>query len=79
MEKSKPWQKAWCVIPKQDPLVLYMYGAPQVFKLHLSEGTEIMGTEGGEWMVNSKFFHVHTSIEQESSVTLFHYNCKNNN
>ncbi|XP_068950946.1 FYVE, RhoGEF and PH domain-containing protein 4 isoform X2 [Petaurus breviceps papuanus] len=29
MEKSKPWQKAWCVIPKQEPLVLYMYGAPQ--------------------------------------------------
>ncbi|KAM5288395.1 FYVE, RhoGEF and PH domain-containing protein 4 [Ctenodactylus gundi] len=29
MDKSKPWQKAWCVIPKQDPLVLYMYGAPQ--------------------------------------------------
>ncbi|EPQ07428.1 FYVE, RhoGEF and PH domain-containing protein 4 [Myotis brandtii] len=21
MEKSKPWQKAWCVIPKQDPLI----------------------------------------------------------
>lgn len=32
MEKSKPWQKIWCVIPKQDPLVLYMYGAPQVTK-----------------------------------------------
>lgn len=30
MEKSKPWQKAWCVIPKQEALVLYMYGAPQV-------------------------------------------------
>uniref|UniRef100_A0A6I8NG53 FYVE, RhoGEF and PH domain containing 4 n=1 Tax=Ornithorhynchus anatinus TaxID=9258 RepID=A0A6I8NG53_ORNAN len=29
MEKSKPWQKAWCVIPKQDAFVLYMYGAPQ--------------------------------------------------
>ncbi|XP_012888864.1 PREDICTED: FYVE, RhoGEF and PH domain-containing protein 4 [Dipodomys ordii] len=29
MEKSKPWQKVWCVIPKQDPLVLYMFGAPQ--------------------------------------------------
>lgn len=28
-EKAKPWQRAWCVIPKQDPLVLYMYGAPQ--------------------------------------------------
>lgn len=34
MEKSKPWQKAWCVIPKQDPLVLYMYGAPQVSNPH---------------------------------------------
>ncbi|XP_037065856.1 FYVE, RhoGEF and PH domain-containing protein 4 isoform X5 [Peromyscus leucopus] len=32
MEKSKPWQKIWCVIPKQDPLVLYMYGAPQDVK-----------------------------------------------
>uniref|UniRef100_A0A8C9PG98 FYVE, RhoGEF and PH domain-containing protein 4 n=1 Tax=Spermophilus dauricus TaxID=99837 RepID=A0A8C9PG98_SPEDA len=32
MEKTKPWQKAWCVIPKQDPLVLYMYGAPQDVK-----------------------------------------------
>lgn len=30
MEKSKPWQKAWCVIPKQEAVVLYMYGAPQV-------------------------------------------------
>uniref|UniRef100_A0A8B9WJI7 FYVE, RhoGEF and PH domain containing 4 n=1 Tax=Bos mutus grunniens TaxID=30521 RepID=A0A8B9WJI7_BOSMU len=51
-EKSKPWQKAWCVIPKQDPLVLYMYGAPQVSKLYLSEGTE-----GGRWTLNLKFFH----------------------
>uniref|UniRef100_A0A8C3QIK9 FYVE, RhoGEF and PH domain containing 4 n=1 Tax=Cyanoderma ruficeps TaxID=181631 RepID=A0A8C3QIK9_9PASS len=32
MEKSKPWQKAWCVIPKQEALVLYMYGAPQDVK-----------------------------------------------
>ncbi|XP_033017852.1 FYVE, RhoGEF and PH domain-containing protein 4 isoform X1 [Lacerta agilis] len=29
LEKSKTWQKAWCVIPKQEALVLYMYGAPQ--------------------------------------------------
>ncbi|XP_066446321.1 FYVE, RhoGEF and PH domain-containing protein 4 isoform X2 [Eleutherodactylus coqui] len=28
-EKSKPWQKVWCVIPKHEALVLYMYGAPQ--------------------------------------------------
>uniref|UniRef100_A0A674IBM1 FYVE, RhoGEF and PH domain containing 4 n=2 Tax=Terrapene triunguis TaxID=2587831 RepID=A0A674IBM1_9SAUR len=32
MEKSKPWQKAWCVIPKHEALVLYMYGAPQDVK-----------------------------------------------
>lgn len=32
MEKSKPWQKAWCVIPKQEAVVLYMYGAPQDVK-----------------------------------------------
>ncbi|XP_068134350.1 FYVE, RhoGEF and PH domain-containing protein 4 isoform X2 [Hyperolius riggenbachi] len=31
-EKSKPWQKLWCVIPKQEALVLYMYGAPQDVK-----------------------------------------------
>ncbi|XP_066489327.1 FYVE, RhoGEF and PH domain-containing protein 4 isoform X2 [Tiliqua scincoides] len=32
MEKSKTWQKAWCVIPKQEAVVLYMYGAPQDVK-----------------------------------------------
>ncbi|XP_061494711.1 FYVE, RhoGEF and PH domain-containing protein 4 isoform X2 [Rhineura floridana] len=32
LEKSKTWQKAWCVIPKQEALVLYMYGAPQDVK-----------------------------------------------
>ncbi|XP_077325442.1 FYVE, RhoGEF and PH domain-containing protein 4 isoform X1 [Lithobates pipiens] len=31
-EKSKPWQKVWCVIPKQEALVLYMFGAPQDVK-----------------------------------------------
>ncbi|XP_063784941.1 FYVE, RhoGEF and PH domain-containing protein 4 isoform X2 [Pseudophryne corroboree] len=31
-EKSKPWQKVWCVIPRQEALVLYMYGAPQDVK-----------------------------------------------
>ncbi|XP_075712042.1 FYVE, RhoGEF and PH domain-containing protein 4 isoform X2 [Rhinoderma darwinii] len=31
-EKSKPWQKLWCVIPKHESLVLYMYGAPQDVK-----------------------------------------------
>ncbi|XP_029455888.1 LOW QUALITY PROTEIN: FYVE, RhoGEF and PH domain-containing protein 4 [Rhinatrema bivittatum] len=32
MEKSKPWQKTWCVIPKHEALVLYMYGAQQDVK-----------------------------------------------
>ncbi|CAH2278273.1 FYVE, and PH domain-containing 4 isoform X1 [Pelobates cultripes] len=31
-EKSKPWQKVWCVIPKNEALVLYMFGAPQDVK-----------------------------------------------
>ncbi|XP_041441781.1 FYVE, RhoGEF and PH domain-containing protein 4 isoform X2 [Xenopus laevis] len=31
-EKSKPWQKVWCVIPKNESLVLYMYGAAQDVK-----------------------------------------------
>ncbi|XP_078064240.1 LOW QUALITY PROTEIN: FYVE, RhoGEF and PH domain-containing protein 1-like, partial [Mustelus asterias] len=31
MEKGgKSWQKGWCVIPENEPLVLYIYGAPQV-------------------------------------------------
>ena len=29
-EKTKPWQKVWCVIPQKEALVLYLYGAPQV-------------------------------------------------
>uniref|UniRef100_UPI0037E9C848 FYVE, RhoGEF and PH domain-containing protein 4a n=1 Tax=Semicossyphus pulcher TaxID=241346 RepID=UPI0037E9C848 len=31
-EKNKPWQKVWCVIPKMECLVLYLYGAPQDVK-----------------------------------------------
>lgn len=31
-EKSKPWQKVWCVIPEKEALVLYLYGAPQDVK-----------------------------------------------
>ncbi|XP_038638486.1 plasma membrane calcium-transporting ATPase 3-like [Scyliorhinus canicula] len=33
MEKgAKGWQKGWCVIPENEPLVLYIYGAPQCHK-----------------------------------------------
>ncbi|XP_061577336.1 FYVE, RhoGEF and PH domain-containing protein 4a isoform X2 [Cololabis saira] len=31
-EKGKIWQKVWCVIPEQEGLVLYLYGAPQDVK-----------------------------------------------
>nr|XP_015208531.1 PREDICTED: FYVE, RhoGEF and PH domain-containing protein 4 isoform X3 [Lepisosteus oculatus]XP_015208532.1 PREDICTED: FYVE, RhoGEF and PH domain-containing protein 4 isoform X3 [Lepisosteus oculatus] len=31
-EKTKPWQKVWCVIPKKEAFVLYLYGAPQDVK-----------------------------------------------
>lgn len=27
---GRGWQKAWLVIPENEPLVLYVYGAPQV-------------------------------------------------
>ncbi|KAI1882086.1 hypothetical protein AGOR_G00247070 [Albula goreensis] len=33
-EKGKPWQKVWCIIPQQEALVLYLYGAPQDVKAH---------------------------------------------
>ncbi|KAG2469338.1 FGD4 protein, partial [Polypterus senegalus] len=32
LEKNKPWQKVWCVVPKNEALVLYLYGAPQDVK-----------------------------------------------
>ncbi|XP_056271952.1 FYVE, RhoGEF and PH domain-containing protein 4a isoform X3 [Pseudoliparis swirei] len=31
-EKTKPWQKVWCVIPEKESVVLYLYGAPQDVK-----------------------------------------------
>ncbi|XP_033940703.1 FYVE, RhoGEF and PH domain-containing protein 4a isoform X2 [Pseudochaenichthys georgianus] len=31
-EKTKAWQKVWCVIPEKESLVLYLYGAPQDVK-----------------------------------------------
>ncbi|CAG5958514.1 unnamed protein product [Menidia menidia] len=31
-EKSKLWQRVWCVIPEKECLVLYLYGAPQDVK-----------------------------------------------
>lgn len=35
-EKNKPWQRVWCVIPKKEYLVLYLYRAPQDVKAQCS-------------------------------------------
>ncbi|XP_028263256.1 FYVE, RhoGEF and PH domain-containing protein 4 isoform X3 [Parambassis ranga] len=35
-EKSKLWQKVWCIIPEKECLVLYLYGAPQDVKAQCS-------------------------------------------
>lgn len=40
-EKSKIWQKCWCVIPEKESLVLYLYGAPQV--KHLLQAKNMIG------------------------------------
>ncbi|XP_072528916.1 FYVE, RhoGEF and PH domain-containing protein 4 isoform X2 [Salminus brasiliensis] len=31
-EKARPWQRVWCVIPQNEAVVLYVYGAPQDVK-----------------------------------------------
>ncbi|KAL7828282.1 hypothetical protein AOLI_G00314340 [Acnodon oligacanthus] len=31
-EKTRPWQRVWCVIPEKEAVVLYVYGAPQDVK-----------------------------------------------
>ncbi|XP_056130132.1 FYVE, RhoGEF and PH domain-containing protein 1 [Lampris incognitus] len=36
MEKGRGWQKAWFIIPENEPLVLYVYGAPQDVKAQRS-------------------------------------------
>uniref|UniRef100_A0A4W4E7D0 FYVE, RhoGEF and PH domain containing 1 n=1 Tax=Electrophorus electricus TaxID=8005 RepID=A0A4W4E7D0_ELEEL len=43
MEKSsgRGWQKAWCVVPENEPLVLYIYGAPQVRRHLTGKGEEL--------------------------------------
>ncbi|XP_078394036.1 FYVE, RhoGEF and PH domain-containing protein 1-like [Cetorhinus maximus] len=52
MEKGgKSWQKSWCVIPENEPLVLYIYGAPQDVKALRSVpliGFEVGPPEGAE-------------------------------
>ncbi|XP_043944991.1 FYVE, RhoGEF and PH domain-containing protein 1 [Protopterus annectens] len=52
MEKGeKSWHKAWCVVPENEPLVLYIYGAPQDVKAQRSVpliGFEVTAPDSGE-------------------------------
>lgn len=52
MEKGgKGWHKAWFVVPENEPLVLYIYGAPQDVKAQRSLpliGFEVGPPEAGE-------------------------------
>ncbi|KAM4020354.1 FYVE, RhoGEF and PH domain-containing protein 1 isoform 2-T2 [Anomaloglossus baeobatrachus] len=52
MEKgAKSWHKGWFVIPQNEPLVLYIYGAPQDVKAQRSIpliGFEVTPTDQGE-------------------------------
>ncbi|XP_056585874.1 FYVE, RhoGEF and PH domain-containing protein 1 isoform X2 [Triplophysa dalaica] len=53
MEKGsgRGWQKAWFVIPENEPLVLYIYGAPQDVKAQRSIpliGFEVSPPESGD-------------------------------
>uniref|UniRef100_A0A452H3V3 FYVE, RhoGEF and PH domain containing 1 n=1 Tax=Gopherus agassizii TaxID=38772 RepID=A0A452H3V3_9SAUR len=47
---AKAWHKGWFVVPQSEPLVLYLYGAPQDVKAQRSLpliGFEVMGPDPG--------------------------------
>ncbi|XP_078529923.1 FYVE, RhoGEF and PH domain-containing protein 4 isoform X2 [Lissotriton helveticus] len=54
-EKSKPWQKVWCVIPEHDSLVLYLYGAQQDVKAKAA--IPLVGYIVDEALRSSEFSH----------------------
>uniref|UniRef100_A0A8C5PGD9 FYVE, RhoGEF and PH domain-containing protein 4 n=1 Tax=Leptobrachium leishanense TaxID=445787 RepID=A0A8C5PGD9_9ANUR len=72
-EKSKPWQKVWCVIPKNEPLVLYMYGAPQDVKAQTTipllgysvVEAGVAGMPHGFTLTQSKFVHSFAADSEE--------------
>lgn len=55
-EKSKPWQKVWCVIPEHDSLVLYLYGAQQDVKAKAA--IPLVGYMVDEALRSSEFSHI---------------------
>uniref|UniRef100_A0A8C9X4N6 FYVE, RhoGEF and PH domain containing 1 n=1 Tax=Sander lucioperca TaxID=283035 RepID=A0A8C9X4N6_SANLU len=57
MEKGggRGWQKAWFVIPENEPLVLYIYGAPQVLGVFGRSLGGFLGGFRGLWEVLGRF------------------------
>uniref|UniRef100_F7CGE4 FYVE, RhoGEF and PH domain containing 1 n=1 Tax=Ornithorhynchus anatinus TaxID=9258 RepID=F7CGE4_ORNAN len=65
MEKGgKNWHKAWFVVPENEPLVLYIYGAPQDVKAQRSLpliGFEVGPPEAGERVERRHVFKISQS------------------
>uniref|UniRef100_A0A8D0HJA3 FYVE, RhoGEF and PH domain containing 1 n=1 Tax=Sphenodon punctatus TaxID=8508 RepID=A0A8D0HJA3_SPHPU len=65
MEKGgKAWHKGWFVIPENEPLVLYIYGAPQDVKAQRSMpliGFEVSVPESGERVDRRHAFRISQS------------------
>ncbi|XP_026223673.1 FYVE, RhoGEF and PH domain-containing protein 1 [Anabas testudineus] len=71
MEKGggKGWQKAWFVIPENEPLVLYIYGAPQDVKAQRS--VPLIGFEVSLPESCDRLERRHTFKISQSHLTLF--------
>nr|XP_033777590.1 FYVE, RhoGEF and PH domain-containing protein 1 isoform X1 [Geotrypetes seraphini] len=70
MEKGgKSWQKAWFVIPENEPLVLYIYGAPQDVKAQRS--IPLIGFELGAPDTGDRVERRHTFKISQSHLSLY--------
>uniref|UniRef100_H3AR13 FYVE, RhoGEF and PH domain containing 1 n=1 Tax=Latimeria chalumnae TaxID=7897 RepID=H3AR13_LATCH len=70
LEKGgKSWQKAWLVIPENEPLVLYIYGAPQDVKAQRS--VPLIGFEVGLPEPADKVERRHAFQIRQSHLTLY--------
>ncbi|XP_059805440.1 FYVE, RhoGEF and PH domain-containing protein 1-like [Hypanus sabinus] len=65
---AKGWHKGWCVIPENEPLVLYIYGAPQDVKALRS--VPLIGFEVGTPDPGEKTDRRHSFLMSQSHLTL---------
>ncbi|XP_060679267.1 FYVE, RhoGEF and PH domain-containing protein 1-like [Hemiscyllium ocellatum] len=70
MEKgAKAWHRGWCVIPQNEPLVLYIYGAPQDVKAQRS--VPLIGFKVGALEGADRLERHHTLQISQSHLTLY--------